>query len=280
MKLLLIDTDAARAAYLGGELREFGYAVDRVVDGRRALERAVHGDYDVIVLDLTLPRDECLPILHEIRETDRDVAILVLSDGDQVHDRVTALIQGADDFLVKPVTAGELHARLRRLPTGDAGRPVAGRQRLAPVEPLNFRLGELLRYCEQGEIELVISEVPLAALLQRINAALEATAVARDVCLLLPRQPLPTLLIDAGWMQQLLASLLFNALLHGKPGSCVELRVDDNVDNCRIDIESACGLDRDLPLARRLARQLNLRVASGATRGGLLRVSIDGIKIR
>ena len=233
--------------------------------------------------DLTLPRDESLQILHEIRETNREVSILVLTANEQIHDRVTALIQGADDFLVTPITAVDIHARIQQLPTAGSNRQPAadrGGQRSVPAGQPDFRIGELLRDCQQGEIEMVISEVSLTALLNRIQSGLEATALARGVYLLLPQDSLPTLLVDAGWMQHLLANLLFNALVNGKPGSCVELRVSSNRETCRIDIEAAHGCGRDLSLARRFARQLNLRIDSSGMRGEQARVSIRGIKIR
>lgn len=279
MKLLLIEA-ADRPASTGGELRDLGYTVDLVADGRQAVERATQGDYEVVILDLLLPRDQSLPILHEIRETSCDVKILVLSDREQIHDRVTALIQGADDFLVKPVGAAELHARIRQLSSEASGPRALGMRRAPRGGEPDFRIGELLRGCELGDIELVISEVPLAALLRRISGGLEGTALARGVNLLLPQSPLPTLLVDAGWMQQLLASLLFDALVHARRGSCVELRVDSDRESCRIDIETGRGNGCDLSLARRFARHLNLQVDCAGPAAESVRVSIGGIKIR
>lgn len=283
MKLLLIETAADHPTSVDGDLRALGFAVDRVADARTAIDLAVKSDYDVILLDLTLPRDESLQILHEIREADHEVIILVLTGSEQIHDRVTALIQGADDFLVTPVAAVDLQARIRQLSGADSNRQSTaerGRQRSVLAGQPDIRIGELLRDCEQGTIELVISEVPLAALLNRIQSGLESTALARGVYLLLPQHSLPTLLVDAGWMQHLLANLLFNALVNGKPGNCVELRVSSNRESCRIDIESGHGFGRDLSIARVFARQLNLRIDSSGTRGGQGRVSIRGIKIR
>jgi len=281
MELLLIEASVDGAASLVDELRAFGHAVDRVADGQRAVDAAARGAYDVIVLDLTLPRDESLPVLHQIREANREVHILVLSSRDQIHDRVTALIQGADDFVVKPVSAATLHARIQRLRGSDAEalsmtlrarRPRGGRP--------DFRIGELLRFCEAGELELVISETPLAELLRRLEAGLAATALARGVNLLLPQYRLPTLLVDVRWMEQLLSSLIFKAMIHGKRGSCIELRVSSNCEHCRIDIETDGGFACDLSLARRFARHMQLRVEQIAVDAARFRIAIDGIKIR
>jgi len=282
MKLLLIEAPVDRPASMGDELRAMGYAVDEADDALQAVERAGLGDYDVILLDMTLPRDESLPILHEIRESNREVTILVLSDRDQIHDRVTALIQGADDFLVKPVSVAGLHARIRQLTTDGIDRQADKEivKRPARKRQPNFRIGELLRFCESGDLELVISETPMAALLKRIEAGLEATALARGVDLLLPQSRLPTLLTDARWMEQLLANLIFNVMVHGKRGNCVELKVSSNCENCRIDIETGIGLAGDLSQAMQFARHMNLRIDQAVFDTDRFRISIGGIKIR
>ena len=70
-----------------------------------AIRRVTAISYQIIILDLKLPKESSLLVLHEVRETNREVEILMLSQQDEIHDRVTALIQGADDYLVKPVSA-------------------------------------------------------------------------------------------------------------------------------------------------------------------------------
>ena len=112
MNLLLVES--SRNALVAG-LVEIGYGVDRVGDGNTATARAAEREYDVIVLDLRLPSESSLLVLHEIRESDRRVDILVLAARNQIHDRVTALIQGADEYLVTPASADQLHARIERL---------------------------------------------------------------------------------------------------------------------------------------------------------------------
>ena len=109
MKVLVAEDSKNLLTTLVANLREFGYVVNTVTDAAEAITCAATGDYDIIILDLKL--QSSLLVLHEIRELDRDVEILILSTQDQIHDRVTALIQGADDFLVYPFSIDDLHRR-------------------------------------------------------------------------------------------------------------------------------------------------------------------------
>ena len=110
MKLLVVKHASDSNASLGDGLESLGYTVDLVTDCSEAISYASCNNYDVIILDLVLLKESSLLVLHEIRELDGNVEILVLSSSEQIHDRVTALIQGADDYLVKPFTIEELHA--------------------------------------------------------------------------------------------------------------------------------------------------------------------------
>lgn len=115
MKVLVVEDSANQMASPGTELKEFGYTVDIVGDAAAAIKNVSNHDYDIIILDLMLPKESSMPILHEIRELDREVEILILSKGDQIHDRVTALIQGADDYMVHPFSSIDLHNRIQSL---------------------------------------------------------------------------------------------------------------------------------------------------------------------
>lgn len=115
MKVLVVEDSAKLMTPLIADLREFGYVVDAVGDAAEAITHASDRDYDIIILDLMLPIESCLLVLHEIRELDREVEILILSTQDQIHDRVTALIQGADDCLVHPFSFSDLHNRIQAL---------------------------------------------------------------------------------------------------------------------------------------------------------------------
>ena len=115
MKLLLVEEATLAQASLAPDLRAFGYAVDVVADDRHAIGMASEHDYDVVVLDLIWSKQSNLLVLHEIRESDRNVKILILSTRDQIHDQVTALIQGANDYLSRPFAFDELLMRIDEL---------------------------------------------------------------------------------------------------------------------------------------------------------------------
>jgi DNA-binding response OmpR family regulator len=115
MRILLIeDYDALRKPLVKG-LREAGFAVDASADGEEGLWYAASGDYDVIILDLMLPKVDGLTVLRTLRKQGDPVHILILTAKDALDDRVQGLDLGADDYLVKPFAFEELLARVRAL---------------------------------------------------------------------------------------------------------------------------------------------------------------------
>ena len=115
MRLLLVEDDARLADLVARSLREEGHAVDVVGDGEAAIVQAAVNPYDVIVLDIQLPRKSGLEACAEIRRRRIKVPILMLTSRDAVRDRVAGLDAGADDYLTKPFDLEELHARVRAL---------------------------------------------------------------------------------------------------------------------------------------------------------------------
>jgi len=115
MKVLVVEHSLEAENSLGTGLESLGYVVDVVAEGAEAITLASRNNYDIIILDLMLPKESSLLALHEIRELDPNVDILILSTPEQIHDRVTALIQGADDYLVKPFSIDDLHASIQSL---------------------------------------------------------------------------------------------------------------------------------------------------------------------
>lgn len=96
-------------------LRRSGYAVDSAADGEAALGLIHENTYDVIVLDIMLPRISGLGVLRQLREAGRQDHVLLLTARDTVADRVDGLRQGADDYLIKPFALDELLARIEAL---------------------------------------------------------------------------------------------------------------------------------------------------------------------
>jgi DNA-binding response OmpR family regulator len=115
MRLLVIEDylPIQRAVVKG--LREAGYAVDAAADGEEGLWYGTSNEYDVIILDLMLPKLDGLTVLQRLREKGRPVHVLILTAKDAVADRVRGLDLGADDYLVKPFAFEELLARVRAL---------------------------------------------------------------------------------------------------------------------------------------------------------------------
>jgi DNA-binding response OmpR family regulator len=115
MRLLVIeDFDLLRDSICQG-LKEAGFAVDEAADGQTGLWHAQSGQYDVIVLDLMLPRLDGLTILQTLRRQSINSHVLILTAKDTAPDRIQGLNAGADDYLVKPFEFGELLARVRAL---------------------------------------------------------------------------------------------------------------------------------------------------------------------
>jgi len=96
-------------------LREAGYAVDSSTEGDEGLWYARSNEYDVIILDIMLPKVDGLTILKRIRKDGRPTPVLLLTAKDTVEDRVAGLDLGADDYLIKPFAFAELLARVRAL---------------------------------------------------------------------------------------------------------------------------------------------------------------------
>jgi two-component system response regulator QseB len=122
MRLLLVEDDLMIGESVHKGLRQDGFAVDWVHDGQAA-ELALENDvYDLVVLDLGLPRKDGLDVLSGLRAKGNSVPVLVLTARDAVPDRVQGLDRGADDYLGKPFDLDELAARVRALLRRRAGR--------------------------------------------------------------------------------------------------------------------------------------------------------------
>ena len=122
MRLLLVEDDAMIGASVQQGLRQDGFTVDWVRDGQAA-ELALGGEtYDLVVLDLGLPKKPGLEVLRTLRRKNNSLPVLVLTARDAVSDRVKGLDAGADDYLVKPFDLNELAARIRALLRRRAGR--------------------------------------------------------------------------------------------------------------------------------------------------------------
>jgi two-component system response regulator QseB len=122
MRLLLVEDDRMLGAGVEQSLRRAGHAVDWVKDGEAADQALATEPYDVVLLDLGLPRKGGLDVLRTLRRRGAKVPVLVLTAQDAVADRVAGLDAGADDYLVKPFALEELAARVRAVARRSGGR--------------------------------------------------------------------------------------------------------------------------------------------------------------
>ncbi|MEO8717812.1 MAG: response regulator transcription factor [Burkholderiales bacterium] len=122
MRLLLVEDDAMIGESLEEGLRAENYAVDWVRDGAAATLAIANGVYDLVLLDLGLPRKEGLEVLADYRKSGGGAPVIVITARDATSDRVRGLDAGADDYLVKPFEFEELFARMRALLRRGAGR--------------------------------------------------------------------------------------------------------------------------------------------------------------
>ena len=115
MRILIAEDDTALGGFVRKGLEAEHYAVDVSTDGEQARALATEFDYDLVVLDLNLPRLDGITILKRVRSCKPNLPILILTARGRVDDRVLCLDAGADDYLVKPFSFSELSARIRAL---------------------------------------------------------------------------------------------------------------------------------------------------------------------
>ena len=163
MRILLAEDDSALASFVRKGLEAEHYAVDVSVDGEQARALASELEFDLIILDLTLPHLDGVSILRFVRTRKPSVPILVLTGRNRVEDRVQCLDLGADDYLVKPFSFSELSARIRALM----------RRSHVPAESVlavgDLKLDRVERRVERGgkRIELTSKEFALLEYLMR-----------------------------------------------------------------------------------------------------------------
>lgn len=115
MRILVVEDDRKVAGFIEQGLREEGYAVDLARDGEEATMLAHVNEYDVVLLDVVLPKKNGFQVAMELRSEGRNTPILMLTSRDAVEDVVRGLDSGADDYLAKPFPFDELLARIRAL---------------------------------------------------------------------------------------------------------------------------------------------------------------------
>jgi heavy metal response regulator len=115
VRILIVEDEKKVAGFIKKGLEEETYAVDVAYDGEEGFHLAAMNEYDMIILDLMLPKMDGLEVLTQLRDKKVSTPILLLTAKDAVEDKVAGLNKGADDYLTKPFAFSELLARIRSL---------------------------------------------------------------------------------------------------------------------------------------------------------------------
>jgi DNA-binding response OmpR family regulator len=162
MRILMVEDEKYIAEPLAQILKRNNYSVDLAFDGEYGLDCAVSNIYDVIILDIMLPKKDGLTVLREARQNGIETPILLLTAKSQLEDKVRGLDHGADDYLAKPFQADELLARLRALTRRKSELRHDGVIRFADV---SFNPNTLMLVCKENEIKLSLKESQILELL-------------------------------------------------------------------------------------------------------------------
>ena len=179
MRILVAEDDPNLAEGLLRSLRQSGYAVDCVTSGDEADAALEPNDFDLLILDIGLPKKSGLEVLKRLRARNSPLPVLILTARDTVGDRVTGLDAGADDYLAKPFELAELEARVRAL----TRRGMAGGSALISHGALTYdQIGRVARL--NGEaIDFSAREVSLLEIfLQRAGRLVSKDQLVNHLC--------------------------------------------------------------------------------------------------
>lgn len=161
MTVLVVEDEIGLAEAIGAILKSERYNVDIANDGKKGLELALRGDYDCIILDIMLPCMNGLDVLSYLRVKEMETPVLLLTARSETDDKIKGLDCGADDYMTKPFSMGELLARIRA---------ITRRRNTAPdINPkygditLEMKKGELI--CGSGSVVLGRKEFQMLELL-------------------------------------------------------------------------------------------------------------------
>src|SRR6185369_12048298 len=115
MRILVVEDEKRVASFIAKGFQEEGHAVDMVHDGEAGSYQAINFDYDVVVLDVMLPKRSGFDVISDIRSKKPRLPVIMLTAKGEVDARITGLDKGADDYMLKPFAFAELSARVRAL---------------------------------------------------------------------------------------------------------------------------------------------------------------------
>ncbi len=160
MRILVVEDEANVIDFIEQGLKEEGYIVDVATDGELALEFAQTYPYDLIILDVLLPKLDGRQVARTLRARGLNTPILMLTALDEVEDRVAGLDSGADDYLIKPFAYRELLARIRARTRTYSGDSVVANE----LQVADLSLNRLTRQVKRGSQEIVLTTKEFALL--------------------------------------------------------------------------------------------------------------------
>lgn len=178
MRILVVEDEKKVAAFIRRGLEEEGYSVDVAYDGAEGVQMAESVSYDLLIMDVMLPKKDGLTVVKELRQAGRNMPVLMLTARDTTDDIVAGLDAGSDDYLTKPFAFAELSARVRAL----VRRSVM--ERGAELVFADLRMDPVSHQVWRGEreIDLTAKEYGLLELLMRNpNTVLSRTTIAEQV---------------------------------------------------------------------------------------------------
>lgn len=179
MRLLVVEDEDKAAQFLKKGLGEAGYVVDTANNGLDGFYMAQEVNYDLIVLDIMLPKMDGWAVLEKLRQIDQETPVLLLTARDGIEDRVKGLNLGADDYLVKPFVFSELQARVHALL-----RRGKVQQQTNILALDNLEVDVMQRKITRGGKRIVLSPKEfslLSLLLRRQGQVLSRTVIAEQV---------------------------------------------------------------------------------------------------
>lgn len=179
MRILLAEDDSVLADGLTRSLRQSGYVTDYVDNGMAADTALSTQDFDLLILDLGLPKMPGLDVLKRLRARNSHLPVLILTAADSIEQRVRGLDLGADDYMAKPFSLSELEARVRAL----TRRGACGGPTMMTHGPLNFDQVGRIAYINEQVLDLSAREVGLLeVLLQRTGRLVSKDQLVDHLC--------------------------------------------------------------------------------------------------
>jgi two-component system copper resistance phosphate regulon response regulator CusR len=180
MRLLIVEDEKKTGEYLKKGLIESSFRVDLAVNGLDGLHQAMSEEYDLIILDVMLPKLNGWQVLQTLRSSKINIPVLMLTARDQIEDRVKGLELGADDYLVKPFAFVELLARIRNILRRNS--TSSNDDTTIQIENLQLDLLRRRVYRDSEAINLTAKEFSLLELLmQRQGEVLSRSLIASQV---------------------------------------------------------------------------------------------------